>query len=475
MLNATAVRMGDYIYRSFEVPKGVNRVAASMQKSGDASVGIGLFDHRGASYGSPGFRGVYGAEASSFFVAADDASWAFRPGRIEPGVWTIVVPVFQVTTPTDLAITVTLDFGPQAAVPPLGAEPGVVREAPGWYRGDLHCHTTESSDARSSGSALSPADYPAAMLRAGLDFVAFTDHNVTTANHDLAAHAGDSGVLLIGGQEMTNWFHGHATVTGLTPGAWLDWRQRPAAAPLREHERRIGAFFDAARRAGAYVSAAHPLSGHLSWQFLAEGVTDPSLLPDGLEVWNGARSLDDEAAIAAWDTLLTAGRRVFANGGSDVHGTANPEASALGAPTTVVYAENLSRQAVVAALKAGRSFITSAPDGPELYLEATGPGDQRAIVGGEVSGRAAESVDFSVRVRKGAGKTLVVRRGAVVAKTAHITSDDQTVKLRQPIGIGGYLRTELRSAPNVDTGDPVASHGGVEALTNPVFLVRKGI
>ncbi|MPY78281.1 MAG: hypothetical protein GEV04_07265 [Actinophytocola sp.] len=466
-LTATAFGAGTYLYLPFQVPAGVNRVAVSMTKSADAAVGIGLFDQRGPDYGSPGFRGVYGEEDSSFFVAAHAASRAFRAGRIEPGTWTVIMPVFRAPTPTELAVTVRLSFGAQLRETSLGREQDVVRDQPGWYRGDLHNHTTHSSDAFASGSALRPDEYPDAMRRAGLDWVVFTDHNVTTSNDDLARIAGHGGVLLIGGVEMTNWFHGHATVTGLPPGAWLDWRQRPGAVPLQRHERRIGAFFDAARRHGAYVSAAHPAAAHLSWQFLADGLADPALLPDGLEVWNGPYQPDDDGAIAIWDRLLAAGHRVFANGGSDLHGTANPEASALGAPTTVVYAESLSRDAVVAALKVGRSYITS---GPELYLTARGPAGQRAMVGGTVTGAATDVVTVSVLVRGGADRVLTLLRHGVAVHAEPITADEQTVTLDQRIGPGGYVRAELRGAPAPDVDDPLNGRSGMAALTNPIFL-----
>ncbi|WP_034269250.1 CehA/McbA family metallohydrolase [Haloechinothrix halophila] len=473
-LTATAAGAGTYLYLPFPVPAGVNRVAASLTKSGagaeHTAVGIGLFDERGPGYGSPGFRGVYGEEENSFFVAAHAASRAFRAGRIEPGTWTVIIPVFRAPTPTELTVTVRLSFGPQRGERPLGREQDVVRAEPGWYRGDLHNHTTHSSDAFASGSALQPDEYPDAMRRAGLDWVVFTDHNVTTSNDDLARIAGDTGVLLIGGVEMTNWFHGHATVSGLPPGAWLDWRQRPNGIPLQRYERRIDAFFDAARRHGAYVSAAHPASAHLSWQFLADGLADPALLPDGLEVWNGPYQPDDDDAIAIWDRLLAAGHRVFASGGSDLHGTANPEASALGAPTTVVYAGSLSRDAVVAALKAGRSYVTSGPSGPELYLTAEGPAGQHAMVGGTVTGGPADVVTVSVLVRGGTERVLTLLRDGLVVRTEPVTADEQTVTLDQPIGPGGYLRAELRGAPEPDTEDPLNGRSGMVALTNPIFL-----
>lgn len=90
-----------------------------------------------------------------------------------------------------------------------------------------------------------------------LDFAAMTDHNTVSQNRDLAAGGDD--VLLLAGEEMTIYFHGHALVVDLpSTEAWLDWRQRPAFLPLLRHERRIGAFYAAARSFGAFVAAAHP-------------------------------------------------------------------------------------------------------------------------------------------------------------------------------------------------------------------------
>lgn len=118
-----------------------------------------------------------------------------------------------------------------------------------------------------------------------------TDRNVTKQNRKLREDAGED-ALLIAGEEMANWFHGHATVTGIEPGDHLDWRQRPefgefAVAELGPGEARIEEFVAEARRLGAYVSAAHPaapLPG-LTWQFFADAEENSEgALADGLEV-----------------------------------------------------------------------------------------------------------------------------------------------------------------------------------------------
>ena len=273
VLRATVVGLGYHVELPFDVPPGCNRVQVRLEA--DAAIGLGLFDERGPRYQSPGFRGVYGGERRECAVAADAASDSFLPGPVNPGRWTVLVPVLRALLPTEVVVTVTLGFGPQPPAAAPGPPQGTVRDEAGWYAGDLHAHTPHSSDAWAGGGALHPSGWARTAAREGLHFVALTDHNVVTQNRDLAAAAEGTGVLLLAGEEMTNWFHGHATVAGLQPGDWLDFRQRPAPLSLGPHEARITEFLATAREMGAYVAAAHPLAGPHSWQFLPRGRRRP--------------------------------------------------------------------------------------------------------------------------------------------------------------------------------------------------------
>lgn len=150
-LRGTAFGTANYQYHPFTVPAGTNRLNIRIIKQGDAKTGIGLFDQRGSHYGTlakpNGFRGIYGEERSEFFLASDAASPSFRPGPLEPGEWTVIVPVFSAATPTPYTVFITLSQGPQGRAFRIGRDLGVVLDEPGWYRGDLHAHTPESSDA----------------------------------------------------------------------------------------------------------------------------------------------------------------------------------------------------------------------------------------------------------------------------------------------------------------------------------------
>jgi predicted metal-dependent phosphoesterase TrpH len=474
VLTGTVVATANYAYLPFEVPAGVTRLDVSMTTDRGAFLGIGLFDARGNHYQSPGFRGVAGAERREFFVAVDAATPGFTPGPIEPGTWTVMIPVFLAVLPTRVTVRVRMTRGP--AVPPLlpGPLQGVVRDAPGWYRGDLHCHTEASTDAWVTGASMTPAGWADAARVHGLDFLAMTDHNVISQNYALRRDAG-AGVLLIAGEEMTNYFHGHAIVAGIEPGEWLDFRQSPMGLPLPTGGARIGEFLRAARQLGAYVSAAHPLTPAMGWQFLVDGAFDEDARTEGFEVWNGPWQVNEEVALRVWDHLLGEGWNIAANGGSDLHATDNVRGYAVGLPTTVVYAERLSREAVIDAVRRGRSFVTRAPTGVDIYLTARTSSGQETFTGGRIYGDVDDEVTAAAHVRRGGGMQLrfITERGTVYE--AQLDADDTTVESTVRIGKQhGFVRAEVRGEARPPGVLPVPQLD-MEAFTNPIRLVVGGV
>ena len=456
---------GSTVEVPFAVGEGVDRIAVEAVARGHASFGIGLFDPRGAAYQSPGFRGVYGSERHDFWVSARGASEGFLPGPIPAGRWTLVFPVFRSLAATDVDVTVRLRHGPAVAPLAPAPVPELVRDIPGWYRGDLHVHSTASSDAASTGTALAPEAWADECRRAGLDFVALTDHNVVAQNRALAGADG-TGVLLLGGEEMTNWSHGHATVAGMATDDWLDWRQRPRGLRLGRHEARITDLLRTAEEMGAYVAAAHPLQLLVTWQFFAEARTH------GIEVWNGHFSPTDAAAVARWDSLLRRGQRIAGSGGSDLHGRDNLAGISAGMPTTVVHAEALSRRAVLAALRAGRSYLTRRPGGPGVVVWAQGADGVRRIMGETVRAHRGTPVPVGATVRGGRGLRLLLIADGRVRLRRRLHADDETVTTTVRSGEVRYLRAELHGRASFDPRRPLAGRLDMEALTNPVYLAE---
>ena len=138
----------------------------------------------------------------------------------------------------------------------------------------------------------------------------------------------------------------------------------------------------------------------------------------------------------------------------------------------MVYASALSKPAVVAALKAGRSFVTRRPDGVECYLTARSTdGRQHTYLGGTVYGDVGDPVVVSARVRRAGGMRLTFISGATPVSTIPLDDDDATVTTTVPIPPGGgYLRAEVRSRPRPVPGNPTASATDMECLTNPILL-----
>ncbi len=486
-ITGSAFGTGSYNYHPFTMPVGVNRLDVRLTKTGTVparnAIGLGIFDTRGAHYGTRanpnGFRGIFGEERSSFTIAPDFATNAFIPGSLPAGPWTLIVPVFTVgPEPLTYSIAVTMTYGDAPAAFVIGAEVDLVRDEPGWYRGDLHAHTQASSDALSSGSAMLPADWARTCKRIGLDFLALTDHNVISQNFALAHDAADTGVLLMAGEEMTNWFYGHATVSGISSTDWFDWRQLPGSLYAAQgtgdpNVGRIQDFLGHARDIGAFVSAAHPLGATLAWRFFPDAAVDPRARTDSLEVWTGLFQPDDAASVRTWDSMLQAGQRIVANGGSDLHGVNNNGGSFAGTPTTVVHAPALGKRQVIEALRRGRSFITRVPTGAEAYLSVTSAvGNQRQIMGGTVYGAATDLTTVTVDCRRAAGLTLQILRDGAVVSTTVLTDPDQSVSVPTPIGpTGGYVRAELHGQPFINQNNQVfGSYLDMEALTNPVWL-----
>lgn len=475
VLTARPTEPEGYHHIPFEVPEGVRRIDFEVSKNqdGESGSGLAISDHRGPQHQSDGFRGYLGGGETTCYITATDASPSFTPGQIEAGTWTVMINVGTQTLAT-IAVRVTLTYGrkPQVRHPSSRPIPPQSKEA-GWYSGDLHVHTTSSPDARSSGSALSPTEWVTTAAKNDLDFVSLTDHFVVVQNRKRreAMRSTNEDVLLLGGNEFTT-SYGHATVTGLDSGEWIDFRVRPTGEPLRQHEARLQQFVETTRRYGAYTSAAHPMLYPLDdgWEFFPDMLRNPAARLDGIEVWNGPWTPDDEAALRFWDRLLQLGWDVTANGGSDTHETENATFGQLpGHPTTHVYAESLSTDAIVDGLKRGKAWISATPNGPELYLRGN-VNDQEATIGDTLTAPRSDVATFEAVVRGGAGNTLLFVRDGQVIDTAQIQVEETTVSTTQPVGNAGYVRLKLRGEPNLQPDAPTQSRGGMQALTNPIFF-----
>jgi hypothetical protein len=434
-------------YLPFDVPAGVRRITVRADYDRFTVVrgcvgnvlDLGLFGPAGWQLGNgAGFRGWSGGARQEFTVSAGDATPGYLPGPIDPGTWAVALgPVVLNPFGMRWRVRVAFEYGepvePAVELPPPVAVPG---RGPGWYRGDLHLHTVHSDGQRN------PDALARAARTAGLDFFASTEHNTHALNRSWGEHC-PPGLLVLPGEEVTT-RHGHWLAVGLPERHWVDWRYGPRDGLFPGYAAGV-------RAAGGLVVAAHPavpVPG-TAWRFGYEQV-------DAIEVWNGHWNIDDEIALWIWDRLLRRGRRVAAVGGSDSHASCDP----VGRPQVVVYADALSRTAVLDALRQGRGYLAeSAGVSVDLTLRC---GDRVAGPGADLAVPSGAPVTVSAMVTGAPEGTVVVRTASGVAARARLDRTGEHELVWDTSGAQArFVRVEVRRF-----GRP----GRMIALTNPVWL-----
>jgi hypothetical protein len=430
-----------YVEVPFDVTAGTTRIDIELKydrANGENVVDLGLLEPGSLELGTKAFRGWTGGERSAMYVSATDATPGYWPGPIQAGRWNVGLGLYKVgAAGVDVEVTVRTSSTPPAgampALPARAKEP--IRTGPAWYSGALHAHT-HNSDGALSAQAL------AQKARAeGLDFLAITDHNNTASQREAIDVPG---LLTILGEEVTT-PGGHANVWGLGGVRdFVDFRVSPG-------DPAIHTLFRAAVARGALVGINHPYSACVacSWTHPVPEVVNT------IEI-TGREPAEIVRAVALWDMLLTAGRRVTAIGVSDWHRGDTP----IGAASVRVWANELSTRAILDSIRAGRVIV--------MADAATAPPDVR-VTSSSKEARVGDTLTLS----RGDGYALDVvvaadaplYRGAkaeVFWNGERIAGGDiegGKFRLERFASTNGYLRVHILAA----TGAPLA-------VTNPVWI-----
>ncbi|MET9662558.1 CehA/McbA family metallohydrolase [Streptomyces sp. NPDC006510] len=284
-----------------------------------------------------------------------------------------------------------------------------------------------------SDGELTPEQLAAGARASGLDFLATTEHNTSEAHGAWSRHVGDD-LLVILGEEVTT-RTGHWLALGIRPGQVVDWRYG-----LRDE--RVERQLDEVHRAGGLCVAAHPHAPYPSGTFMY-----PYQGFDVVEVWNGLWSsdapwnADNEAALAEWGRGLAAdihrGRWRPAMGNSDTHLEGQ-----IGIPHTVVPAEELSADAILAGIRAGRSWIAGSA-AVELSFTASA-GDRSAGIGERLKAGAAPA-EVRVGVRGVPSGTVSLHTESGNMHRASLPdSGAGTVEWRTGAADAAFVRVEVR-------------------------------
>lgn len=406
---------GRYLRLPLEVPADVDRLDLSYSYPRTAMkpnvLDIGLLDADGR------VRGWSGSERREVMVSSSQSTPGYRAGAVGRGRWTMVLGLYRILE--DLEVRIAVRFRPKSGV---------------LLAGDLHVHTLHSDGAFPTEEVIR------ASREAGLDFIALTDHNNTEQNLDGARGADP---VVISGMEYTN-YRGHANF--LFPGE----RERFDEDPFSESEEAMREVFLKARARGALIVINHPACPLCPWTFGLDGTPF-----DMLEVWNGSMKPSETKAAALWHGFLARGLRIPAVGGSDMH--RKEPLRAYGSPTTFVWAASRAREDILGALRAGRSFLSCAPDGPrpDLRLGETG-------LGGTAPHREVEGEVSVAHARAGDLVRVLDRTGCMEWRVPPDPQAQGRFCARFPARAdAGFYRVEVLRG---DGPSPLC------ALTNPIFI-----
>lgn len=343
-----------------------------------------------------------------------------------------------------------------------------------WMKGDLHLHSSHSTDA---------ADNPLAGLVAlaedvGMDYFMTTDHD-NHVNGDIAgntwadpAYHSDKMVMLYGAEWTTHRGHGNTF----------------SAAPY-DHQRLYDVRDDldvvigqTVKDLGVHLSANHP-SGDDNWGFSYDMVKS-------IEVWSSSINPSNRGYLEIWDDMLKSGRKLTGRGGSDAHHsyTTSPAdwtsnvwqglVNNVGTPTTWVYARERSAQAVVDALDDGRVSVSASPFSERVEFQADSNGDGvMEHMMGEIADASGKPVNFRVDMVGGTGipvlYSISVIRDGEVLRTIQTLARSVDFSDTPPADFRSYYRVEVRGIPTSVypevPGAPLVS-GRMLAISNPIYF-----
>ncbi len=404
-----------YFYVPVDIPADTTRIDVTMSypKADDCIIDLGMLDPHASDYPTTaGFRGWSGGARDRFFVATDDATPGYIHGEIPAGVWKVMLGLYKVPPDgAEVRLTVVFDSASRELLPPP-ARTFPVRQGAGWYRGDLHCHTFHSD------AAGSPELLHAAAKQAGLDFLAIADHNTITQRRYFHPHSSPE-LIFVRAMEITTAV-GHANVYGVDD--WIDFRMTKP-----EHAHTLSRLV---HDHGGLLSINHD-KPTIQWDYDLPRI-------DCMEVWQSHWMAWNWVSLGRYQDRLASGLKISAIGGSDFHQPARlmPEGPlALARPTTVLWLDELSEDAILAAMKAGRGYVTESPTGPHVAL----------TVNGQPMGSTTHAeVTATAETKRADGDTLVWIDATGILSTETIGSDDWTG------GFTGrpkaFLRTEIIAA-----------------------------
>jgi predicted metal-dependent phosphoesterase TrpH len=255
-----------------------------------------------------------------------------------------------------------------------------------WYRCNTHTHTTAPVNSDANGTPWFVADW---YKTHGYKCLVITDHELLTDVDSLNKRFGPD-FLVIRGQEITQGIEDATKPSGVrgvhVNGIDIDRLILPLQYPkpavnltnAEAYRRNLAAVYDA----GGLPQVNHP---NMGWSVRKEdllAIDRPFLL----EVWNafpthnnlGGVDVDGRVLPSTeqlWDSLLSAGKTVWATASDDVHeyyDRYDRTAALPGMGWIVIQAPELTRESLMAALRQGHFYASNGPVLGDYAVDAKG-------------------------------------------------------------------------------------------------------
>jgi len=446
----------------FDVPAGVKALEVRFDYTGReerTTIDVGLLGP-GERFDAS-FRGWSGGNKRAFVLSSDDATPSYLSRPVTAGQWRLLLGVPNIRAGQASQFTAEVYFLRDDANA-LPGQSAALRSEAGWYRGDLHMHSGHSDGncASRSGERRVPCPLFLTLNAAadqGLDFVVVTEHNTNSHVRELTAlQPYFDRTLLIPGMELTT-FQGHANALNLREA--VDFRVGSAQVPD------WNALLTQVAKRGAIVSINHPRvptgEACMGCGWSPKPAANMGLV-QAVEVVNGHEVESPVAGLPFWQEQLQLGHRLTAIGGSDTHDvtskTTQPPPARIGVPTTVVYARELSVDAIMEGIRSGNVFVdTSGTRDRMLEFSATA-GGETVSMGGQLSLAVGQIATFQVRVAHVAGGDIEVIRDGVAIRRSPVSRDEQSLSFEEKSdGKRHWIRIDVRdgSGKLVLIGNPI--------------------
>ena len=482
-LRADETQSARYARLAFDVPEGCGKLTVSMDVNTELSAQIPmiLFDSEQHVRLMRAANPAKGEAHTVYTLTPAKADKGCIPGPIPAGSWRLLL--YKRRMYEDVLAHITISCEEACAMPaatqeespavrmlheqPFSAQ--VPDSNPGWYCGELHTHSSESTGHTSLEAVVDTA------RRVGLDYIALTDH--FTASHWLKLQEVSDGKrpLLLQSMEISGDF-GHANVHGLH--TWLN--------PLVDDNAELVDFLglkgrpsmssiaDDAHEQGALMCINHALSGIMGWRYREF----PFEKADLYEVHCTSEIQTCMLYTTHWDMLLTRGYHLTGVGSSDSHHPTLRGPWQLGHVRTWIYADELSQPALLRGLKAGHVYVGI--EGARMEMCAACAG-QSAMMGDTMAVSRGESFTVTMTmIDHPRGNLYLYSDGMQLDVIYYDQPGTDTYTLTYPeswIAPGGesYIRMEFHEAkePPKFHGQAFRDYQSARLISNPIWFKRK--